>query len=104
MGFQKNHVDEINRIAIGVGVYLNKGVYGYVSEMARKYLVSRWFIYYCYFQVILLLDIQKQSKYSASLCYKECVSRSIEDRVLILYLDCESSVSGIRRSDEGFIW
>jgi hypothetical protein len=98
MGFQRNHIDEITRISIGVGVYLNKGVYGYISEMARKYIVSRWFIYYCYFQVILLLDIQKRSKYSSLESYKVCVSRSVEEMVLALYLDCESSISGIERA------
>lgn len=96
MGFQRNHIDEITRVEIGLGVYLHKGIYGYVSKKAREYLVSRWFIYYCYFQLILLLDLWEEEKYLQRRCY--CKELSIEERVVSLYLDCESSVSGVQRA------
>jgi hypothetical protein len=70
-------------------------MYGLITDLARKYFVSRWFIYYCYFQFLLLLEIQKQSRESLTPqygCYQ-----SLEERVLSLYLDTEASISGIKR-------
>ena len=46
MAFQRNHVSDAERIEIGLHVYLYKSLYGLITDLARKYLVSRWFIYY----------------------------------------------------------
>ena len=54
MAFQRNHVSDAKRIAIGLQVYQCKSMYGVITDLARKYVVSRWFIYYCYFQFLLL--------------------------------------------------
>ena len=40
--FERNHVGEVERILIGLGVYLNKGLYGYITEKAKEYVVSGW--------------------------------------------------------------
>jgi len=71
-------------------------MYGLVTDLARKYLVSRWFIYYCYFQFLLLLDIQREQRACLKPAYGCC--QSLEGRVLSLYLDTEASISGIKRS------
>jgi len=87
--FQKNHVGEVERILIGMGVY------GYITEKAKEYIVSRWFIYYCYFQLMFLMDLsrlegERGREESGYYRAKE------EEAVLSLYLECEASVSGIK--------
>jgi hypothetical protein len=95
MAFQRNHVSDAERIAIGLHVFRYKSMYGLITDLARKYVVSRWFIYYCYVQFLLLLDLQKESR--ASLKSEYGCYESLEARVLSLYLDTEASISGIRR-------
>jgi len=95
MAFQRNHVSDAERIEIGLRVHLYKSMYGLVTDLARKYLVSRWFIYYCYFQFLLLLDLQKES--SESLKPQSGYCQNLEERVLSVYLDTEASISGIKR-------
>jgi hypothetical protein len=95
MAFQRNHVSDAERIAIGLQVFLYKSMYGLITALARKYLVSRWFIYYCYFQFLLLLDLQKKNQESLTPQYGCC--RKLEEQVLSLYLDSEASISGIKR-------
>jgi hypothetical protein len=95
MAFQRNHVSDADRLAIGLQVFRYKSMYGLVTDLARKYVVSRWFIYYCYVQFLLLLEIQKprcESLRPQCGCYQ-----SLEERVLSLYLDTEASISGIKR-------
>jgi hypothetical protein len=41
MVFQRNHAGDFVRLLIGLGVYLHKGIYGYVSGKATEYGVSR---------------------------------------------------------------
>ena len=97
MAFQRNHVNNLNRLLIGLGVYFHKGIYGSVTSKSKEYGVSRWFIYYCYFQFLSILE-----DYPASVnpLHREppALYRSIEEKVLSIYLDTESSVSGIQRS------
>ena len=95
MAFQRNHVSDAERVAIGLQVFRYKSLYGLITDLARKYFVSRWFIYYCYFQFLLLLEIQKQHCESLRPQYGSC--QSLEERVLSLYLDTEASISGIKR-------
>ena len=95
MAFQRNHVCDAERLEIGLQVFRYKSVYGLVSDLARKYLVSRWFIYYCYAQFLLLLEFQKELPASVVPhigCYD-----TLEERVLCLYLETEASISGMRR-------
>jgi hypothetical protein len=95
MAFQRNHVSDAERLEIGLQVYRYKSMYGLVTNLARKYLVSRWFIYYCYLQFLLLLEIQQE--FQESLKPQDGYYESLEDRVLSLYLDTEASLSGMRR-------
>jgi len=95
MAFQRNHVSDAERIAIGLHVYLYKSLYGLITDLARKYVVSRWFIYYCYFQFLLLLDLQKDKQESLAPQYGCC--QNLEEQVVSLYLDTEASISGIKR-------
>lgn len=101
MSFPRNHIDPVTRMVIGLGVYLNKGVYGYITEQARDYFVSRWFIYYCYFQFLLHLgsfDSTQIPLLSPLPVHQSYLS--LEECVLSLYLEGESSVNGIQRSLE----
>ena len=95
MAFQRNHVSDAERLEIGLQVFRYKSVYGFVSDLARKYLVSRWFIYYCYAQFMLLLDFQKE----LPACGVPCIGcdDTLEERVLCLSLETEASNSGMRR-------
>ena len=95
MAFQRNHVSDADRLAIGLQVFLYKSMYGLITDLARKYVVSRWFIYYCYFQFLLLLDLQKETRESFTPQYGWC--QNLEEQVLSLYLDTEASISGIKR-------
>jgi hypothetical protein len=95
MAFQRNHVSEAERLAIGLHVFRYKSMYGLITDLARKYFVSRWFIYSCYFQFLLLREIQKQ-RYESLTPQYGCY-QSLEERVLSLYLDTEASISGIKR-------
>jgi hypothetical protein len=95
MAFQRNHVSDAERLGIGLHVFRYKSGYGVVTNLARKYMVSRWFIYYCYLQFLLLLDIQKE--WPESLTPRYGHYESLEERVLSLYLDTEASLSGVRR-------
>ncbi len=70
-------------------------MYGLMTDLTRKYVVSRWFIYYCYLQFLLLLDIQKERQETLKPEYGCC--QSLEEQVLSLYLDTEASISGIQR-------
>jgi hypothetical protein len=96
MAFQRNHVSDAERLEIGLHVFQYKSRYGLITDLARKYVVSRWFIYYCYMNFILLLELQHENRQSLkpqSGCYE-----SLDARVLSLYLDTEASVSGVRRA------
>ena len=95
MAFQRNHISDAERLEIGLHVFRKKSVYGLVSDLARKYLVSRWFIYYCYAQVLLLLEVQKDPPASVAPQFGDYTT--LEDRVLCLYLETEASLSGMRR-------
>ncbi len=95
MAFQRNHVSDAERIEIGLQVSLHKSMYGLMTNLARKYVVSRWCIYSCYFQFLLLLDLQKEKQESLVPQYGCC--RTVEEQVLSLYLDSEASISGIKR-------
>jgi hypothetical protein len=95
MAFQRNHVSDAERIAIGLQVFQYKSLYGLITDLARKYVVSRWFIYSCYVQFLLLLEIQKESRESLKPQYGYC--RNLEEQVLSLYLDTEAPISGIKR-------
>ncbi|MGK5095550.1 hypothetical protein WDW89_26500 [Deltaproteobacteria bacterium TL4] len=53
--FSRNHVSDVERWEIGFKIYTHKGYYGEVTETARKYGVSRWFIYWCHQQFVGLL-------------------------------------------------
>ena len=44
MAFQRNHVSDADRLEISLHVFRHKSVYGVMSNLARKYLVSRRFI------------------------------------------------------------
>jgi hypothetical protein len=44
MAFQRNHVSDAERFEIGLQVFRYKSMYGLVTNLARKYLVSQWFI------------------------------------------------------------
>ena len=95
MAFQRNHVSDADRLKIGLHVFLYKSVYGVMTDLARKYVVSRWFMYYCYAQFLLLREIQNTLPPSLTPrigCYE-----TLEERVLSLYLETEASISGIRR-------
>lgn len=98
--FQRNHVSDAQRLIIGGNVHTHRGVYGYITQLARNYVVSRWFIYYCYVHFLLAVEqcscLEQQVKAeSAYVCPLE-----LEYLVLTVYLDTESSVSGVRRSLE----
>jgi hypothetical protein len=96
MAFQRNHVSNAERLEIGLRVFRYKSRYGLITDLARKYVVSRWFIYYCYMNVLLLLDLQHETRQSLTPqygCYE-----SLDARVLSLYLDTEASLSGVRRA------
>ena len=95
MAFQRNHVSDAERLEIGLQVFRYTSMYGLMTDLARKYLVSRWFIYSCYVQFLFLLDIQKERRETLKLEYGYC--QSLEERVLSLYLDTEASISGIKR-------
>jgi hypothetical protein len=95
MAFQRNHVSDADRLKIGVHVFLHQSVYGVITDLARKYLVSRWFIYYCYAQFLLLRELQKELP--TSLMPQIGCYTTLEERVLSLYLETEASISGIRR-------
>lgn len=95
MAFQRNHVSDADRLKIGLHVFLYKSVYGVITDLARKYVVSQWCIYYCYAQFLLLREIQNTLPTSTTPrigCYD-----TREERVLSLYLETEASISGIRR-------
>lgn len=96
MAFQRNHVSDAERLEIGLHVFRYKSRYGLVTDLARKYVVSRWFIYYCYMNVILLLDIQHENRQSLKPQY--VWYEGLDARVLSLYLDTEASLSGVRRA------
>lgn len=96
MAFQRNHVSDEDRLVIGLRVFHQKSMYGLVTELARKYLVSRWFIYYCYTQFLLLLELQKRYRKLVMPCSGYC--ETLEERVVSLYLETEASISGIRRA------
>ncbi len=70
-------------------------MYGIVTDLARKYLVSRWCIYGCYTQFLLLLELQREPQ-TALTCPASCYD-TLEERVLSVYLETEASFSGIRR-------
>jgi len=95
MAFQRNHVSDADRLKIGLHVFLYKSIYGVITDLARKYVVSRWFIYYCYAQFLLLREIQ--NKLPTSLTPRIGCYDTLEERVLSLYLETEASISGIRR-------
>ena len=46
MAFQRNHVSDAEHLEIRLQVFRDKSMYGLVTDLARKYVVSRWFIYY----------------------------------------------------------
>jgi len=92
MAFQRNHVSDAERLEIGLQVFHYKSMYGLITDLARKYFVSRGVIYYCYVQFLLLLEMQKPRRESLTPQYGCC--QSLEERVLSLYLDTEASISG----------
>lgn len=96
MAFQRNHVSNAERLEIGLHVFRYKSRYGLITNLARKYMVSRWFIYYCYLQVLLLLDIEKENQESVKPQYG--YYKSLDARVLSLYLDTEASLSGVKKT------
>jgi hypothetical protein len=51
MAFQRNHVSNAERLEIGLHVFRYKSMYGLITNLARTYVVSRWFIYYCYLRL-----------------------------------------------------
>ncbi|MBN1495556.1 MAG: hypothetical protein JXA07_02230 [Spirochaetes bacterium] len=95
MAFQRNHVRDAERLEIGLHVLRYKSVYGVITDLARKYLVSRWFIYYCYAQFLLVLELQKEL--AVSVVPRVGCYATLEERVLSLYLETEASISGMRR-------
>jgi hypothetical protein len=97
MAFQRNHVGNLNRLLIGLGVYFHAGIYGYVTSKSKEYGVSRWFIYYCYFQFLLILE-DSSDRVAARVKERLALYGCLEERVVSIYLDNESSVSGIQRS------
>ena len=96
MAFQRNHVSDAERLEIGLQVFHKKSMYGMITDLARKYVVSRWFIYYCYMQFLLLLELQQESRASYT-TPQYGVCQTLEERVVSLYLDTEASISGIKR-------
>jgi hypothetical protein len=95
LAFQRNHVSDAERLEIGLHVFRYTSMYGVVTDLARKYVVSRWFIYYCYVQFLLLRELQKERRASVKPLYG-CY-RPLEEQVLSLYLDTEASLSGSKR-------
>ncbi len=101
--FSKNDIDGATRIKIGLNAYFHKGVYGHITYLARYYSVSCWFIYYSCLS--LVEGMVSEFEGGASTSYFEpltCQVSSIEDAALTLYLDCESSLSGIQRAISDF--
>ncbi len=98
MSFSKNHIDASTRIKIGLSAYSHKGIYGHVTKLADYYDVSRWFIYFCLQYVMIMVTDLEGSP--SSLLDPPAISQvvSVKDAVLALYLDCESSISGIQRA------
>jgi hypothetical protein len=56
MAFQRNHVSDAERMAIGLHVFQDKSMYGLITDLARQYLVSRW--------LLLLFSISSSAGYS----------------------------------------
>ena len=44
MAFRRNHISDVERLPIGFQVYQWKSIYEMVIELARKYLMNRWFM------------------------------------------------------------
>jgi len=96
MAFQRNHVSNAERLEIGLHVFQYKSRYGLITNLARKYVVSRWFIYYCYMNVMLALDRQHEKRPSLKPQYG--YYESLDARVLSVYLDTEASLSGVKKA------
>lgn len=98
MAFQRNHVSTADRIAIGLYVLQNKGVYGVVTDLAKEYSVSRWFIYFCFYLVLTFYnEIENPSQYEG-VESEYVIRKPLEEQVLILYLDMKASISDIKRA------
>ncbi len=67
-----------------------------MTDLARKYVVSRWCIYYCYMNVMLVLALQHEKRPSLKPQYG--YYDSLDARVLSVYLDTEASLSGVRKA------
>lgn len=102
MAFKRNNISVADRIDIGLQVLNDKGIYGLVTDLARKYSVSRWFIYFCYYLVLGFHDqIENPTKYQIKSAY--VINKILEEQVLILYLDTKASISDIQRAVKNLI-
>lgn len=96
MLFQNNHLDFLTRLKIGLDVHSHKGLYGHVQSLARRYQVSRWFIYFC----LHLVEGLQQPDTPCAAASSGLVARvsCVDDAILALYLEDEASVGQIQRS------
>ena len=96
MKYFKNSMDLSSRLFVGSQMEQKRGEYGTVTALGVKYGVSRWFLYEScrnlWRQAIDYLSNCSSFSSSLPLC------QSLEERVLSLYLENESSLEGIQRS------
>lgn len=94
MKFIRNHVSLSQRISIGLSAYHHSGIYGAITELAFENRVSRGFVYFCKSQLLMLL-LQMEL-----VCESVAISSTglnLQEIVVCLYLEGESSVDGIQR-------
>ena len=95
MAFKQNNISAAERIEIGLQVLEYRKIYGFVTDLARKYSVSRWFIYFCFYFVLQFhREIDAPKKYQVQPAY--VINKTLEEQALILYLDTKASISDIR--------
>ena len=83
-----------DRVFLGILMLQNAGIYGYVTDLSRRYGVSRWFLYFSCRNLYLSLIsdfLSQQHTRMLGLC------ENLEEVVLCLYLEGESSLEGIQQ-------
>ncbi len=89
MRYQRNEIDDKQRLLIGAQM-LQKRPYGFVTDLAEDLQVSRFFLYTCLWMARGLLGVLASTPISKN--------SNIKWTIVVLYLNCESSIDGIRKS------
>jgi hypothetical protein len=96
MKYYRNSIDISTRLWLGLQIYLRTLAHGEVKRLAFEYQVSRWFLYVTCQG--LVADFIKWSQQSPSSVPSFSFCQNLEEKVLCLYLEGESSLESIQQT------